>query len=573
MDSPITLGPTWRRGEDNRFIVPRFSLGWHIADWARLKLQHENGDPWHFTAEQLRFTLWWYAVELVECEWRFVYRDGILQRLKGWGKDPVGAAYSAVEFVGPCRPGEDMHKVELIEQLGLEIPVMQPLGVSHPSAWVQIAAVSKDQTRNTMTLFPAMFPKATIAEYGIDLGKEIIYADHGARRIEAVTSSPRALEGGRATFVIRNETHHWIEANEGHEMDRVISRNATKSKGGSARVLSITNAYDPAEDSVAQRAREAYDEIASGQSEATGILYDSLEAPASAKLTLDEIPEVVTAIRGDSVWLDVERIKQEVLDPRNPPSQSRRFWYNQITATEDAWLAGYEWDACERRDLEVVDGDEVVMFFDGSKSDDATALVGCRMSDGHLFKLGIWERPAHAPKTWLVPRDDVDATVRAAFDRFKVIALWGDPGTGEDESGERYWDASLDEWGADFGKRLLVWAVPGGDARHPVLWDMRGGDSRRVEAFTLAAMRTYTDVMERTLTHDGDKRLRRHVVNARRRPNRWGVSIGKEGRESRKKIDGAVCAVGARMLRRYVLGSKPWQTRRRGGGGRVIVLD
>ncbi|MBQ1164301.1 hypothetical protein KBZ21_40620, partial [Streptomyces sp. A73] len=35
------------------------------------------------------------------------------------------------------------------------VPAGQPLGVQHPAAWVQIAAVSQDQTRNTMTLFPS----------------------------------------------------------------------------------------------------------------------------------------------------------------------------------------------------------------------------------------------------------------------------------------------------------------------------------------------------------------------------------------------------------------------------------
>jgi hypothetical protein len=52
------------------------------------------------------------------------------------------------------------------------------------------------------------------------------------------------------------------------------------------------------------------------------------------------------------------------------------------------------------------------------------------------------------------------------------------------------------------------------------------------------------------------------VLNARRRPNKWGVSLGKEHRESARKVDLAVCAVGARMLRRLVLnketsGKKP----------------
>ncbi|MBQ1164273.1 terminase, partial [Streptomyces sp. A73] len=81
-------------------------------------------------------------------------RDGVIQRLKGWGKDPLVATWSAFEFVGPCRFGA-------IADEGNEwgVPAGQPLGVQHPAAWVQIAAVSQDQTRNTMTLFPSILSK------------------------------------------------------------------------------------------------------------------------------------------------------------------------------------------------------------------------------------------------------------------------------------------------------------------------------------------------------------------------------------------------------------------------------
>ena len=54
------------------------------------------------------------------------------------------------------------------------------------------------------------------------------------------------------------------------------------------------------------------------------------------------------------------------------------------------------------------------------------------------------------------------------------------------------------------------------------------------------------------------------MKNARRRPNRWGVSLGKENRESKKKVDVAVCKVGARMLRRAVLNREAGQRKRTG---------
>lgn len=60
------------------------------------------------------------------------------------------------------------------------------------------------------------------------------------------------------------------------------------------------------------------------------------------------------------------------------------------------------------------------------------------------------------------------------------------------------------------------------------------------------------EIEDGTLTHDGDSRVARHVMNTRRRVNRYGVSVGKESRGSPKKIDAAVCVIGARMLRRFV---------------------
>lgn len=78
----IYIGPTWARNEDGRWVLPEYTLGWQVAQWCTDYLTAEDGSPWVFTMEQLRFVLWWYAVDR---SGRFVYRTGVLQRLKGWG--------------------------------------------------------------------------------------------------------------------------------------------------------------------------------------------------------------------------------------------------------------------------------------------------------------------------------------------------------------------------------------------------------------------------------------------------------------------------------------------------------
>ena len=534
---PVCIGPTWQLDPEHPsgYAHPARSLGWQAIDWAGKWLQHETGKAWEYTLEQSRFLAWWYAVDDAG---RFLYRDGVLQRLKGWGKDPLGCTLCAFEFVGPCRIDPSGRTVK--DPWGNE----HPAGVSHPQAWVQTAAVSITQTKNTMTLFPAYFTKAALKEYEIDLGKEIIYAHHGAQRIEAVTSSPRTMEGARSTFVLRNETHHWLSSNEGHEMDAVIDRNLSKSPDGAARALSITNAYEPGEESVAQVAREAYENIVLGKSVDVGFLYDSIEAPPDATLDPETLPATIDAIRGDATWLDIPRIIQAIMDKRNPPSRSRRFWLNQIVATEDAFVSPQDFDVLADKTLRVDEGDLISLGFDGSLTDDHSALIGCRISDGYVFTLGVWD-PAKTGGE--APREAIDGAVRQAFEHYDVVAFFSDL---------HPFESYVDAWERDLGRDLCAAAT----MKHRIAFDMRATK----KLFTIEGSEfTHNEITEKVFRHDGDARLRQHAHNARRRPNAWGVGVAKESRESKRKIDALIALMLSRMARRAYLALPDKKQRRK----------
>ena len=51
--------------------------------------------------------------------------------------------------------------------------------------------------------------------------------------------------------------------------------------------------------------------------------------------------------------------------------------------------------------------------------------------------------------------------------------------------------------------------------------------------------------MDGSVTHDGDPRLAQHIANAVLKEDRYGSRIVKETKGSIRKIDLAVCAVGA----------------------------
>lgn len=544
---PWIIGPTWARGGDGKFILPKHSLGWGVINWLYEYVLTpggpDAGQPFMPTLEQARFIVWWYAVDE---DGRWLYRSGTLRRLKGWGKDPLAGALSLVELCGPV---EFSH----FDEDG------QPVGKPKYDPWVQIAAVSQDQTRNTFTLFSSLVSPKLKEEYGIDIHKTIVY-DRRGKMIEGVTSSPLALEGKRPTFIIQNEIQWWVEANDGKAMRDVIDGNVTKSAYGTCRALSICNAHVPGQDSVGEDDWEAYLKVQAGEAVDTGLLYDALEAPPNTPVSeipaYDEDPEGfeegieklkagLEVARGDAKWLDLDIIVSSILDIRNPVSESRRKFLNQVNAAEDSWISRKEWDSCQS-DVKLEPGDKITLGFDGSKSNDHTALCACRIEDGAVFLLNTWN-PEKQPGG-VIPRESVDAAVRSAFERYTVVGFRADV---------HEFESYVDEWGKDFKRVVKVKASP----NNPVAFDMRGQKKR----FALDCERFLDAVLEQELTHDGNPRLRWYIGNAQRHPTNYdAVSIRKESKDSSRKIDGAVTAVLAFGARQDYLMSRH---HRQGKGG------
>ena len=555
---PVRIGPTWQTDSQGAWVLPEHSAGWEVLAWCGMHLRANDGKPWKFTLEQARFLLHFQAMN---ADGSMKHLSAVLQRLKGWGKDPLAAAFALSMMLGPSifdGWGDD----------GL------PKLVHNPVAWVQIFAVSQEQTKNTMKLFPQLLTPETRLKYGVQVGRHNVWALGDSVQIEASTSSVNAIEGNRPSLVIRNESQNWKASNQGHDLAGAIDGNISKAeKDRPSRLLDICNAYREGEDSVAQREREGWEEtqatvedgVVVGPKRADyGLLYDSLEAPPDAPLNAEAAVDVVNAVRGDATWLDVEgMVLKSILKATNTPSESRRKWYNQIQADEDAWTTAQEFDPLADLETVVEPGEQVCLFFDASKSDDATVLVGCRLLDGHRFVIGVWQRPpGKRGEGWVVPRFDVDRVVRETFDRFRVVGFFGDPShVLEDETMNRMWDNLFDEWHRDFKKDLLVWAREGKNA-HSVMFDMALLEVQR--RFVEQVAITRQEMIDRDFTHDGDARLRRHVLAAKNMPTKAGMSIGKSHRESLKKIDLAIGFVGVGLVRRLVLNKM-----KKRGGGRV----
>lgn len=547
---PHVYGPTWRKRLDGSWFLPEHTLGWGVLAWLWEYVLTPGGPnagkPFMPTDEQIRFIVWWYAID---DSGRFIYRSGMLRRLKGWGKDPCAAAMALAELCGPVVfDGWDDNG--------------RPIGKKRHAAWIQCAAVSLDQTRNTFSLFPAMASKRLREENKLDINKTVIYSQDGGI-IEGVTSSPLSLEGKRPTFVILNETQWWVETNNGHQMAEVIQGNVDKAAYGGCRALSICNAHIPGEDSIAERDHDAFLDVLAGKSIDTGLLYDALEAPADTPVSeipapaddpegyaagIERLRAGLEVARGDAVWLDLDTIILSMLDRRRPVTESRRKFLNQVNAAEDSWIAPHEWDRLQA-EVSLEPKEKITLGFDGSKSSDHTALVACRVSDGALVLIKTWN-PEKQPNGE-IPREDVDAVVRSMFERYNVVGFRADV---------HEFEAYVDQWGRDFKRVVKVKASP----NNPIAFDMRGQQKR----FALDCERFLDAVIEQEVVHDGNRELRAHVLNAHRHPTTYdAIAIRKASKDSSRKIDAAVCAVLAWGSRQDYMMSK----RHRNGMGAVIL--
>jgi len=548
----------WPTDAVDRAALLRRSIGPLLIKWAHGELVDSHGpglihpitgQPWRFTPGQQRYMIRWYEYDPETGRW--VWRRGVKRGAKGTGKDPFGGALCDCEFIGPAH---------LVYRDG------GWTGVRHRMPLVQIMSNSESQSKDVLRVANAMLPRATREFFGIDCGETrtiLSSADESGGRMEIPTSSEKSSEGDPATFVFLNESHHMTESSGGDRVAKVARRNVGKSpREIQARMCEGTNAHAQGADSVAEKSYEAWQKQVAGQTVRVDILYDSIEAPPNTDIfDEDSLMAGLRAAYMDAPWSDLERLVGDVQDPDQTVADSIRYYLNGLATSEDAWINPRTFDTLARPDIVVADGEQMSMFLDCSKSFDSTGLVGCRISDGHIFTLGVWQRPpGKRGDGWLAPRDEVDAVGRAAFARFKVVWCGADPSPAKDDETEAlYWMEMLDGWHRDFHKKLPVWATGGAKIGHSVLFDMRirtPGAVGRNMAFTQAAMQTARDIDEdKTLTWDGHPILRTHSHQAKRRPNPWGVSLGKVTRDSSKHVDLAVCMVGARMGRRLALNS------------------
>lgn len=519
--------------------LPKFTLGYEALAWAAKYLRHPNGiragKAWQFTREQARFVLWFYALDE---NGRWLFHHGARRLAKGSGKSPFAAVMALIELLAPVR----------FDHWSPDVPGgVAGKPVSMP--WVQIAAVSLDQTENTMRMVRAMASPANAPalhrDYSLDVGKTQIFVQPEGK-LEVITSSAATAEGAESTFVIGDELEHWTPSNGGAELHATLMDNLSKS---GSRMLETLNAWKPGINSAGESTFNDWVLQETGRSKnESRILYDARQAPHDTELgDADSLRSALEWVYADCPWSDIDAIMTRIWSPSAQVDDSKRKYLNWPVASSDSWCDPQDWAQMARPDIDVAPGEDIVMFFDGSLSNDHTALIGCRMDDGHIFTIGVWQPKAADPDDKpMVDVQAVDDRVDFAFATWNVIGFYADV---------REWESFTKvAWPERYRDRLELWATSrGAQQPEPIAWDMRGKDFQ----FTTAAELAEAEVMQHSFTHDGNPLLTEHVLNARRHEGRFGITVRKESRKSAKKIDACVCMIGARMV---------WRLARERGG-------
>jgi hypothetical protein len=506
----------WRGPTEAR---PFPSLGWAILDWtyAYLPSPADEKKPLIYTDEQARRIVRWYEVDPVTCE--FPWLRLVLEEAKGYGKSPFAGSLDIIDFVGPaCFDGWDADGE----------PVGVPWGTGErPTPWIQVAAVSEDQTENTYgamySLLAANDGRAA-DELRIDLGRTRLYLRDRPGRLEPVTASAGSREGQRLTKVTADETWLWNPRNGGTKLIRTLRRNVAKMGG---RSVETTNAPILGERSVAEQSDPDRPD--------PGVLHYARRPPVEPDPNWPDERLLVTlrTIYDDAPWSDPPRLLREMRDPATPWEDALQFWFNIRTSGAGRAVDPRLWDA-RKATVEVPAKARIGIGFDGSISQDATVIRACT-PDGYSFKIAEWERPVgpelarwlaeHRGETdWSVTRSEVHQAVAETFATYDVGLMLCDTPR---------WYTEIESWATLYGAEVVL-----------------AFDTNKAFRFAPAVDRWLTGLREGTHTHDGDPLVDRHVKAAHLRKVRL-ADQEEDGRtkyvlvkgDDHGRIDGAVADV------------------------------
>lgn len=400
----------------------------------------------------------------------------------------------------------------------------EPIGGPVTDPYIPLVAYTEEQSDDlAYTALRVILELSTLKD-DFDIGMERILRKRGDGKAVALAAAPDARDGARTTFQHFDETHRFTLPRlvRAH---RTMLANIPKRRGADAWTLETTTAPEPGAGSVAEATMEYARAVQAGAVKDTRLFYFHREAADVHDLatTAGLRAAILEASGSAAEWSDIDAIAAEWQDPEADTSYLERVWLNRLKKGGTQAFDVGVWELLKRRNP-VQPGDSITLGFDGGQFHDSTGLVATHLETGFQWVPGAWECP-FGKKDWQVPTDEVDSCVRGLFEEYDVVRMYADP---------PYWQSWISTWAGDpeIGDAVMEFWT---NRRRQMAWALEGFE---------------TAIRDRSLSHTGDERLKRHLGNSRRHdlPERdeeghalW--LIRKDRQNSPHKIDLAMAAV------------------------------
>lgn len=515
--------------------VVTFPTLWVAAYWIE---QHcvipdgfHRGEPFGLVGWQALAHLSWYrlrpdAVFSERPADAFWYRRSQIVLPQKAGKAPHTATKVCAESVGPAvfsgwaRGGETYDCRDHGCGCGwvYEYQPGEAMAIPWPTPLIQIAAYSEKQTDNIYSALRPMIDDGPLSAVIPKTGEEFIRLPRGGR-IDVVTSEARSRLGQRVTFVAQDETGIWTASARMIEVAETQRRGLA---GMGGRCEETTNAWDPNENSVAQRTAEAAEAV--GDETDIFRIHPLPPKGLSYRNKIDR-QKVHEHVYEGCPWISLRSIEGEAAELiKVDPGQAERFFGNRPVAGSGAAFDLEVWDELAESGRRPPKGAIVTIGVDGARRDDALAIVATDVKTGQQWPVAIIERPKDAPDDYEHSVEVADGAMRNAFQEWVVWRVYID---------DQWIDHLVELWSNRWGtKRIVVWHTY---RERQIAW----------------AVREYEQAIAAgDVSHDADETFRRHIGNAQRRvltvrddKERFMHTLSKDSEHSTRKIDAAMAAV------------------------------
>lgn len=412
--------------------------------------------------------------------------------------------------------GKLKHKIALIglprkqgksawlSSIALEHLVLGPSGGE-----IYSCAADRDQAKIVFGTVKEMIRLEPLLQF-LQVYRDAIYNPKNGTSYRALSAEAFTKEGLSPTFVAFDELHA--------QPDRQLFDVMSLAMGAreNPMLVAITTAGvktdSSGKDSVCYDLYNYGKRVTSGEVEDPSFFFAWYEGDEALDYRTEESWKIANPGYGDICAAD--DFASAVL--RTPEAEFKTKRLNIWTSTQTAWLPSGTWEKLEDKERQPEPGETAILAFDGSFSNDSTALVAWLLGGEkpHLSIVGIWEKPDDADNAWHVPVAEVEQTIINTYRNtgLAIREIVFDPAR---------WQRTfmvLDEEG------MPVVAYP-----------------NSAQNMVPATQRFYEAVLNESFTHDGDERLARHIANCVTKQSSRGVMVSKAS--SRRKIDAAVAAI------------------------------